>query len=65
MNRLTFFFSKLKFLFWFAVWREWDLFREEWNLTYTRALDAHLRSEEICQEAARRLLEAINEDTGA
>ena len=59
MTRFKFYLDKINMLAHFIWWREWELVREEWNLTYEEMLDAEARSDEICQEAAERLLRAL------
>lgn len=59
MTRFQFYLDKINMLAHFIWWREWGLVRDEWNLTYEQRLDAKRRSDEICREAAERLLKAI------
>jgi hypothetical protein len=59
MSRVGFYFGKAKMLIAFTWWREWQLVKDEWNLTYAQYKDAESRIEEISREAVARLLRKV------
>ena len=62
MSRFRFYVDKAHFLIAFIWWRNWRLVKDEWNVTYAQRLDTEAHSDEICREAAERLLRAIEEE---
>ncbi len=56
MARLRFYISKAGFLIAFIWWREWELARDEWNITYEELQEAEARLPEIEREIIERLL---------
>lgn len=59
MSRLKFYIEKTKFLAAFIWWREWSLVRCEWKRTYGQMQAVEVRSDELGQEAAERLLQYL------
>lgn len=59
VGRLRFYLQTINLLAHFIWWGEWQLVRDEWNLTYKEYTDAESRSDEIVREAAERLLAGI------
>jgi hypothetical protein len=65
MSRIKFYFEKIHFLLYFIWRRNWGLVRDEWNLTYEQLAEAEGRSDEICREAAERVLARLQEEYDA
>ncbi len=61
LKRLEFYREKIYLLAYFIWWREWKLAREEFMSTYQEYLDVEVNSDKLCQEAAARLLKAVEE----
>lgn len=58
ISRLRFYISKAGFLIAFIWWREWELARDEWNITYEELQEAEARLPEIEREIIERLLDS-------
>jgi hypothetical protein len=58
MGRIKFYLGKIKFLFHFIRWREWELVKDEWGMTYEELEDAKKRLPGIKKAALLRILEA-------
>jgi hypothetical protein len=59
MSRLKFYLDKASYLTLFIWWREWELVRDEWNLTYRDALEAEARADETDWVAFNKLVSAV------
>lgn len=63
LARTRFYASKVPWL-WYFFWHGcWQLFRDEWKMTFQEAQDAEARFDEIHEEAVGRLLRRLGGGT--
>ena len=58
MKRVAFWLEKIRFTAAFVWWGNWGLVRDEWGMTYREWTEAEQNSDEICEKAIKRLMDA-------